>query len=78
MAEIDDMWHTFLMFTEDYANFCERYFGRFIHHSPRDENEKINPDVFELELTRFLSYVYDKLGEETVSVWFAELISKDE
>jgi len=78
MAEIDDMWHTFLMFTQDYANFCECYFGKFIHHAPRDENEKINPEIFELELTRFLSYVYDNLGEETVSVWFAELLSKNE
>lgn len=76
MAEIDDMWHTFLMFTEEYENFCKRYFGRFIHHAPKDDNEKINPDIVALELTQFLSYVYDNLGEKTVSVWFAELIDK--
>lgn len=32
---IDDCWHLFLIFTEDYADFCSRYFGRFLHHRPR-------------------------------------------
>ena len=34
MKEIDDMWHTFLLFTKDYAGFCQQYFGEFIHHLP--------------------------------------------
>lgn len=32
---VDSGWHEFLMFTEDYQQFCESYFGRFIHHRPR-------------------------------------------
>ena len=31
---IDQMWHTFLLFTKDYKAFCEEYLGRFIHHTP--------------------------------------------
>lgn len=31
---IDEMWHTFLLFTKDYKAFCEEYLGRFIHHEP--------------------------------------------
>lgn len=31
---IDEIWHTFLMFTRDYAQFCEIVAGRFIHHVP--------------------------------------------
>lgn len=31
---IDKGWHEFLMFTKDYAEFCEAYFGTFIHHEP--------------------------------------------
>src|SRR5947208_1283923 len=32
LAMIDEMWHTFLLFTRDYADFCERHFGTFLHH----------------------------------------------
>lgn len=31
---IDQMWHTFLLFTRDYASFCTTYLGRFLHHEP--------------------------------------------
>lgn len=30
-------WHTFILFTKDYAEFCERVAGRFIHHVPEAE-----------------------------------------
>ncbi len=33
--KIDDGWHLFILFTEDYAGFCHRYFGCFRHHRPR-------------------------------------------
>ncbi len=31
---IDSMWHTFLLFTKDYREFCTRYLGKFINHEP--------------------------------------------
>lgn len=36
---IDAGWHSFLMFTRDYARFCQTYFGRFVHHEPRRLND---------------------------------------
>ena len=33
--KIDEMWHNWILFTKDYAMFCQSYFGRFIHHKPR-------------------------------------------
>jgi len=38
--EIDEGWHNFIMFTKDYTEFCERFFGRFIHHQPNLPNQK--------------------------------------
>ena len=29
---IDRAWHAFILQTRDYADFCDRYFGHFIHH----------------------------------------------
>src|SRR5688572_4999841 len=34
MIMIDEMWHTFILATKDYAQFCDDYFGTFIHHVP--------------------------------------------
>ncbi len=31
---IDEAWHTFLLFTKDYATFCNEKFGWFINHAP--------------------------------------------
>ncbi|MEU2763188.1 hypothetical protein [Streptomyces sp. NPDC007094] len=31
---VDVGWHTFILHTVDYAEFCERVAGRFIHHVP--------------------------------------------
>lgn len=31
---VDVGWHTFIIHTAEYAAFCERVAGRFIHHSP--------------------------------------------
>ncbi len=30
----DDLWHEFILYTRNYALFCERAFGQFLHHTP--------------------------------------------
>lgn len=35
--QVDIGWHTFILYTEPYAEFCQRVAGRFIHHAPADE-----------------------------------------
>ncbi|WP_214110362.1 hypothetical protein [Acrocarpospora catenulata] len=34
---VDIGWHTFLMYTRDYAAFCQTVAGRIIHHQPDDD-----------------------------------------
>jgi hypothetical protein len=34
---VDIGWHTFILYTQDYADFCDRVAGRFIHHTPHDD-----------------------------------------
>ena len=31
---IDECWHQFILFTQQYIEFCQRYFGRYLPHSP--------------------------------------------
>ncbi|MFD5862622.1 glycine-rich domain-containing protein [Streptomyces chartreusis] len=37
---VDHGWHAFILHTVDYADFCERVAGRFVHHVPTDEGEQ--------------------------------------
>lgn len=40
---IDHLWHTFIMFTKDYADFCDSVAGRFIHHVPEPKGQAATP-----------------------------------
>jgi hypothetical protein len=31
---VDELWHEFILHTRHYQQFCDRAFGRFLHHSP--------------------------------------------
>lgn len=77
MKEIDDMWHTFLLFTKEYMVFCKEYLGRFFHHCPTTEDQKseFEKNDFETDFFRFLSFVYEQLGEQTLRKWFGSLVS---
>lgn len=33
-STVDEAWHEFLLHTRGYASFCERAFGRHLHHHP--------------------------------------------
>ncbi len=33
---VDDAWHEFILFTRQYRRFCDRAFGRFLHHTPAE------------------------------------------
>jgi hypothetical protein len=78
---IDMMWHTFILFTEDYARFCQTYFGFFIHHHPKTKaerqswSERIQIDREEAwrerrqNLEKIYNYLFDELGPEILIKW---------
>ena len=84
MTLLDEMWHTFILFTKPYQEFCKTYFGFYINHSPTTSAEKRkaqaemerDPEAFhariEAELTEQYSYIYDRLGPETLQKWYSE------
>jgi hypothetical protein len=82
MTLLDEMWHTFILFTMPYQAFCKRYFGFYLNHGPTTGEEKRkaleemerDPEAFqakiELDLTAQYSYIYDRLGPETLQKWY--------
>jgi hypothetical protein len=72
MRNIDNMWHNFILYTQDYTQFCIQYFGEYLHHMPDVAETMLQTDEeFSMNLERYLSYVYDHLGEETIHRWFS-------
>lgn len=70
---IDEMWHIFMIYTEDYRNFCEKHFGFFIHHAPNDApKESLSAENLESYLIQYLTYVHHHLGHATMCRWFEE------
>jgi len=37
-ADVDEAWHTCILFTRLYADLCQRAFGEFVHHDPELES----------------------------------------
>lgn len=65
---IDELWHTFLMFTREYSAFCASVAGRFIHHIPSDEDDAmfgVVPHPYERFLTRYNT----AFGEPPSDLW---------
>jgi hypothetical protein len=77
MHILDEMWHNFVLFTQDYQSFCDTYFGRFMHHNPTRESRDQAPSTDvethrrtrERELQAALRFTYDRLGEQTLWKW---------
>jgi hypothetical protein len=82
MTVIDEMWHTFVLFTPIYEQFCQRYLGQFIHHMPstvedRTQVRSLKQTDFEgfarEELTNLrqqLRFAAEELGLATMRKWF--------
>jgi hypothetical protein len=66
---VDELWHTFITFTLDYARFCDDVAGRFIHHVPTPPEAKADPEGA-ASYRRTLDAYAETFGEEAPpEVW---------
>lgn len=73
---IDEAWHQFVLFTREYIEFCARYFGLYIQHSPSNapvsEDDEIR-EPREVPTFQLFEKRYQELfGEPLPAVWFDE------
>ncbi|MBD8238356.1 hypothetical protein IFT96_18630 [Pseudomonas fluorescens] len=88
MQVIDEMWHTFLLFTDQYYHFCEEYLGGFLHHFPftrkmlQQEIKHVSRSNISFEAYKQNSFraqvlkTKEILGEDTVIKWFGQYAHK--
>ena len=60
-SEVDEIWHNFILFTREYAEFCERVCGHMIHHRPNTSRRPQLPptsvDSFKKAYTTFFGAI---------------------
>jgi hypothetical protein len=61
--EVDEIWHTMLLFTQKYQTFSERYAGKMLHHTP---NTSLTPAPQE---RAFFDWVFSQLFTITEFSW---------
>jgi hypothetical protein len=71
---VDEAWHQFILFTAQYAEYCQRCFGRYIHHSPSNAPKVERAE--ELPVATFAEFRarYEELfGEPLPDTWYDDL-----
>lgn len=71
---LDQMWHEFILHTQDYTQFCEAFFNQYLHHKVESVGEEYVLSTE--ELSAFLSDSYDCLGEEWVLRNFSTVLAE--
>ena len=88
MQIIDEMWHSFILFTDSYHEFCEKNFGAYLHHFPftrgmlREEIKYVSKknSSFQREkeegYMRQIDLIEQLFGPETVVKWYLDYADK--
>ncbi len=72
---VDNLWHSFILFTKEYANFCKNNAHQFIHHSPKTDTSPMTPEKQQKANLEFLAFVdtYEKLFKEEIDpIWLLD------
>ena len=70
---VDEMWHEFLLHTTRYAGFCERWFGRYVHHEPTPAGQGRAGDPLGAQVRAQGEFVARQLGVDRLLRWYVEL-----
>jgi hypothetical protein len=54
----DEYWHTFIIYTKIYHDFCEKSFGTYLHHEPADSKQDSSDIASNFLYIRFLVDYY--------------------
>lgn len=68
---VDVFWHTHVLFTRDYFDFCDKVFGRYIHHTPIDRDDR---EAFEKvrEIYKHTVETHHKLFKAVDADWWPD------
>ena len=69
--DFDEMWHIFIIFTTQYTNFCEKNFGKYVHHHPSTGVTRFTAPNFR----KFLELYETNFGQEAPEqIWPRDIL----
>lgn len=78
-AEIDKIWHTFILFTKEYRQYCIHFLGKFIDHVPEVKKDTAPPkENYLLNTITIYESVFGELNNEVWQVPFKDEAEEDE
>lgn len=69
--KIDEAWHNFLLFTEEYDFFCEEFFGTFIHHQPSTSKTALRGNRI-VDTIILAKTIYGDLSNNWSTAWLSD------
>ncbi|WP_445168864.1 glycine-rich domain-containing protein [Mycolicibacterium sp. Dal123E01] len=70
-AVVDQAWHAFILFTAEYTDFGNRFFGGYVHHSPVvDHDSAAQPGPNAGSFNDFQSRYEELFGQPLPAVWY--------
>ncbi|HEX3289621.1 MAG TPA: hypothetical protein VHT50_34335 [Mycobacterium sp.] len=70
-VRVDEAWHAFILYTDQYSQFCRKYFGKYIGHAPTNapgDDDLEHPK--DLSFEEFREKYEDLFGEPLPDVWY--------
>ena len=62
IGDIDEVWHTHILFTEQYCDDCQLIFGRYLHHRPSDGSAET--ELYLQECLVSTTIIFSEFGKE--------------
>ncbi|MFF3305479.1 glycine-rich domain-containing protein [Streptomyces sp. NPDC002908] len=70
-VRVDEAWHQFILYTAEYMDFCQRFFGRYVPHSPNNAPQQPSTgDRERLTFDEFKARYEAMFGEPLPDVWY--------
>lgn len=70
---VDEVWHTFILFTRDYMAFCDEVFGTYLHHQPNTSFTPLPGDSGEK-----LRTAYRQVFGEIPQIWLGRAEGRED
>lgn len=71
---VDEIWHTHILFTRNYQDFCKSVFGEFIHHEPVAGKDKTTEQKPSKRLENFFNSYQEVFGQPP-AIWSGKEIT---
>jgi hypothetical protein len=77
-GDVDNLWHSFILFTKEYTAFCHENAQRFIHHSPRVNDTLTEAELLEArkDFKKFIEKYEKTFNEEIHPIWLLDRCSQ--